>query len=266
MPKAEFLYDHPLLEPLRSERGRRVVGLVAALLIEAILLIVLLTLNMHDEPAAAPGSLTVVNLEAQPEPSQDREQPEREPSKTAQPTEQRPDPTNPQVERPEPVRPQPVQREVVPTQPAPQPVVPSQFKLPTPSQSARPAQQDAPRQAYGPVDSGSRSGIADSKVVGTAPDGQPLYAARWYREPSDDELAGYLSTATGPGWGLIACKTAPQFRVVDCVPIEESPRGSMINRAVLAAAWQFKVRPPVLGGKSLVGSWVRIRIDYSIRR
>jgi len=34
----ETLRDHPLLEPLRSERGRRVVGLVVALLIEAILL------------------------------------------------------------------------------------------------------------------------------------------------------------------------------------------------------------------------------------
>lgn len=265
MSQAQSLYDHPLLEPLRSERGRRVVGLVAALLIEAILLIVLLTLNMHDEPAAAPGSLTVVNLEAETDKSQDREQPEREQSKTAQPTEQPTTPPDPQVERAEPVRPQPAQPEVAPTQPAPQPVIPSQFKLPTPSQSSRPAQRDAPKQAYGPVDSGSRSGIADSKVVGTAPDGQPLYAARWYREPSDDELAGYLSTATGPGWGLIACKTAPQFRVVDCVPIEESPRGSMINRAILAAAWQFRVRPPSLGGKPQVGSWVRIRIDYTRR-
>jgi protein TonB len=56
------------------------------------------------------------------------------------------------------------------------------------------------------------------------------------------------------------------FRVEDCVALEEYPEGSQINRAVLAAAWEFRVRPPQLGGRPLVGSWVRIRIDYSIRR
>ena len=122
-----------------------------------------------------------------------------------------------------------------------------------------------PKQAYGPADTGSRSGMKDSEVVGTAPNGQPLYAARWHREPTDAELAGYLSTATGPGWGLIACRTAPKFRVIDCVPLAEYPQGAMINRAVLAAAWQFRVRPPMLGGKAQIGSWVRIRIDYTNR-
>ena len=79
-------------------------------------------------------------------------------------------------------------------------------------------------------------------------------------------MAGYLSTASGPGWGLIACRTAPDFRVEDCVGLDEYPNGSRITRAVLAAAWQFKVRPPQLGGVPQVGSWVRIRIDYGIER
>ena len=84
----------------------------------------------------------------------------------------------------------------------------------------------------------------DSKRVGTAPGGQPMYAAAWYREPYDDELSGYLSTAQGPGWALIACRTAPDWRVEDCVGLSEYPTGSNMLRAVLAAAWQFRVRPP----------------------
>ena len=108
--------------------------------------------------------------------------------------------------------------------------------------------------------------MRDTERVGTAPNGEPLYAAEWYREPSDDMLRAYLSTAHGPGWGLIACRTAPDYRVEDCVPIDEYPEGSQINRSVLAAAWEFRVRPPRRGGQPLVGSWVRIRIDYEIHR
>lgn len=106
----------------------------------------------------------------------------------------------------------------------------------------------------------------DSERVGTAPNGEPLYAAAWYREPEADMLGDYLSTARGPGWGLIACRTAPNYRVEDCVGLDEYPQGSQIARSVLAAAWEFRVRPPRLGGRPLVGSWVRIRIDYRIER
>jgi protein TonB len=130
----------------------------------------------------------------------------------------------------------------------------------------RPIQALPPgRAVQGPPNRPGAAG-ADTARVGTAPNGEPLYAAAWYREPADDELRGYLSTASGPGWGLIACRTAPDYRVEDCVGIAEYPQGSQINRAVLAAAWQFKVRPPRLGGRPQVGSWVRIRIDYGIER
>ena len=106
----------------------------------------------------------------------------------------------------------------------------------------------------------------DTERVGTAPNGQPLYAAEWYREPADAMMRAYLSTAHGPGWGLIACRTASEYRVEDCVGLDEYPAGSQIMRSVLAMAWEFRVRPPRRGGQVLVGAWVRIRISYEFGR
>lgn len=102
----------------------------------------------------------------------------------------------------------------------------------------------------------------DSEVVGKGPNGEPLYAAEWYREPTDAELRSDL--VTGSGWGMIACRTAPNYRVEDCQEIGQSPRGSRLASAVRNAAFQFRVRPPRKGGQKLIGAWVRIRIDYHI--
>jgi protein TonB len=110
--------------------------------------------------------------------------------------------------------------------------------------------------------SGSRPG--DSAVVGKAPNGEPLYAAEWYRRPRDAELAPYRSRrALGPGWGQIICRTIANHRVEDCQEVGESPRGSGYAGGVRQAAWQFLVRAPRVGGKELVGTWVSIRITYS---
>lgn len=102
----------------------------------------------------------------------------------------------------------------------------------------------------------------DSEVVGRGPNGEALYAAEWAREPTDVELAGYMPKNAPEGYGLIACKTAPQNRVEDCIELEQQPAGSHLASAVRQAAWQFRVRPPRKGGHPLIGSWVRIRIDY----
>lgn len=120
------------------------------------------------------------------------------------------------------------------------------------------------------ADAGSAGGggAGDSARVGTGPNGQPLYAAEWYREPTDTELSGYLpkSMPENGGWGVIACRTAPRYRVTDCIELGQDPPGSHFAGAVRQAAWQFLVRPPRIGGKPLVGEWVRIRIVYKARR
>ena len=106
-------------------------------------------------------------------------------------------------------------------------------------------------------------GPPDSAVVGVAPDGSKLYAAEWQREPTDRELSFYISKArySGPGsYGLIACRTAPRFKVEDCKAIGETP-GSGLGYAVTEAAWQFRVKPPRVDGEYQVGTWVSIRID-----
>jgi protein TonB len=43
-----------------------------------------------------------------------------------------------------------------------------------------------------------------------------MYAAAWHRDLHDSGLPGYLQTAERPGWALIACRIAPEYRVDDC--------------------------------------------------
>ncbi|NYF30920.1 hypothetical protein [Sphingopyxis sp. JAI108] len=238
----------PYVEQLRIGTGYRALAISLAVLIPAFLLFLLLSFGFEEPPDVREESISVVSIEAT-EISEDA--PEPQPA----PAEARPASQQPAIEEPAPE----------PAEPQPQPVAEPKVTpiIPTPSAPVQPAPpRAAARPVYGPPDTGGSSAFRDTERVGTAPNGEPLYAAAWYREPRDDELRGYLSTASGPGWGLIACRTAPDFRVEDCVGLDEYPNGSQITRAVLAAAWAFRVRPPRLGGRPLVGAWVRIRIDY----
>jgi hypothetical protein len=107
----------------------------------------------------------------------------------------------------------------------------------------------------------------DSSGAGNGARGAPLYKAEWVREPSHDELSFYVQgLAPHGGWAEIACRTAPRFRVKYCQPLGESPNGSGLARAIIAAAWQYHVRPPLVDGNPRIGAWVRIRIEVSVTK
>jgi len=234
--------------------GRRTLAIALAILITALPLFTLLYFNAEKEPEREEVPISVVSIEAAEIPA---DAPEPSPPERAQ-AETKPTPTPP--EPLEPLPPQPV--EAKPAPPIPPPPIPSPKAPAVAPIGVRPPSG----QVYGPPNKRGSSASGDSVAVGTAPNGEPMYGAAWYREPSDDELRGYLSTASGPGWGLIACRTAADYRVEDCVGLDEYPNGSQIMRAVLGAAWQFRVRPPRRGGQPMVGAWVRIKIDYGIKR
>ncbi|MCZ8171667.1 MAG: hypothetical protein O9272_08000 [Brevundimonas sp.] len=240
-------------ERQRASGRQRLTGIALALLAEAVLVLVVLSMGLvtRDKPPGIPSLVAIDVAPPAPEPAEDRP----EPAAAARPVQQ---------SAPVPPEDAPVIVAAPPTA-APPVVVLSRSQMAQLDISNLPRQPAPPavgRPVYGPRDLGVPG---DSKRVGSAPNGQPMYAASWYREPYDSELSGYLSTASGPGWALIACRTAPDFRVEDCVGLGEYPQGSQLERAVLAAAWQFKVRPPRVGGVSKVGEWVRIRIEYGLK-
>lgn len=244
--------------------SRRAVALAVAIAVQLLFLAMLISLGLVDAPVAPNGTaLTTFDARQAPAAEQQAEDQEAQSSaKTPPVTRNNPSPA------PIVLPPTALPRDNLVVPPAPIPPAPE------PEPEEQPQEQEQPRiraviregSNYGPPNAGRRSRSPDSQVVGTAPDGSPLYAASWYREPYDSELAGYLSTANSPGWGMIICRTAPDWRVEDCEVMGESPQGSGIARATLAAAWQFQVRPPRLDGEYQVGAWVRIRMDYGIRR
>ena len=234
----------------RASPGRRAASFLLALAIEVLLLLAFFTLNFRDEkkPLFEGGRLTTFDVSS-----------ESDADRSAAPK---------QDERPQTVETRPPPR-ILP--PAVKPVI----QLPE-----RPLQMiELSREEYrssdiaqlgsnapGYVKSAERGGgggAGDSALVGNAPNGQPLYAAEWYREPTNTELAAYMPKSIpegGDAWGLIACRTAPRYRVEDCVELGSSP-GSRLAGAARQAAWQFLVRPPRIGGKPMIGEWVRIRIE-----
>lgn len=160
------------------------------------------------------------------------------------------------------VEPVEVPPEKAPTAPQPKPAY-SWLKM----SSADMAAADIGKMSAPAPTTGKEAGGGKTYGPGEGPGGAVLYNAEWYRPPTNAELASYLPPERpDEGYGLIACQTIADYRVENCQILGESPRGSGFGRAVLNAAWQFRVKPPKINGKPQLGEWVRIRIDYGIRR
>lgn len=229
----------------RAPLQRRVAGLALALAINAGLILVLMTLGIIPPPFQRNLRGTVIDLMPMSESSSPTKSTEQRIEKQVQPD--RPVPKQPPIVLP-------VKPTIAPPLTKPTPTSQSWIEM----SSADMAASDIGKMAK----SGSGS-AGDSEVVGRGPNGEAMYAAQWAREPTDAELSGYLPRNAPEGYGLIACRTVAGNRVEDCVELENQPPGSHLASAVRQAAWQFRVRPPRKDGKPLIGSWVRIRIDYS---
>lgn len=232
----------------RSPLRRRATSLLLTIAAHLLLLLMLIRLAPPFAKMASSGS-QMVSVPLAPEP-QEEDMQAHHAAKTR---------TNHVAAAPAPLAPKPPPIKL-PTTAAPWVLTPGlehfdMRQLP-PAQQAEGKPDDAST-----ADEANGSGQSD-RPVAFGPAGQPLYNAEWYREPTDTELAFYTKRARpGPGFGEIGCQTMPRFHVDNCIELAESP-GSGYARAIKEAAWQFLVVPPRIGGKPMVGSWVRIRITF----
>ncbi len=230
---------------------QRAGGMAFALVLNLLMLLALFTLSPNLEPPKQDDRLPVTfdvetgkqteQQQAKTEKAEKREQNNAAPQKQADP-----------VVRP----PIPVEK------PAEQPPSPFPFLTLNREQMASADIGNLPKGAQG-----AGQGKGDSAAVagpGEGPGGVQLFEAEWYRRPTHAELSTYLpNNAPARGYGLVACKTVDHYHVENCQTLGEAPLGSGFAKAVRLAAWQFLVRPPRVNGKPMVGSWVRIRIDYT---
>ena len=240
----------------RAELRRRGFGFAIALLLEALVIIAILSLSMRSAgPEAGKRGLSTFSLEAEAE------------SASA-------DKTNAET----PVTKQ-AQREFTP--PIPKPLLPpvNPVKAPPPSpdyikvsKSDFDAMDLSKLPANGNTGSGDAAGSgAGNKGMmgpGAGPGGAQLYPVAWLREPYDSELAPYLAAVkrVPPGASAdIACRMAEHNRVENCQIIGENPRGTGLAKALRLAAWQFLVKPPRINNKPQLGVWVRIHFDFGVR-
>ena len=233
------------LSPFRERLGRRGAAILLTLVIEGLLVFLLLGLVVLEPAAKRESAARLTSFSLSP---------------AAQTAKLDKAQAKPKAERPSP----------------PEEVAPPEIPIP-PSPNKGFIEMSREEMAAGDISTlpkyesaaASRGSAGDSaKASGQAPNGEPLYRAEWHREPTDGELGFYLPKNRPPGsWAIIACRTIDNYQVENCQSLGESPPGSGIARALRQAAWQFRVRPPRVGNKPLVGAWVSIRFDFTtIRR
>ena len=225
----------------RSSPRRRATAIGLTLAAELLFLIVLLGLN-PTLPSKILTPPTTLTLDLSPETPATRTQAPRHTLKA-----------QPQAAKPTPVTPQP----------KPPPLPPSLLLKMSKSEMAAADISNLGSHAPGANQSGQESASTDGP--GEGPGGAHLYNVEWVREPTHGELAYYLPKGgvDRGSWGQIACQTIEHYHVDNCYLLGESPPGSGLARALRLASWQFLVRPPRIDNKPLIGSWVRIRLDFT---
>lgn len=244
MPSVSF---PPSPDSDRSAARRRATSFALTLLAHLLLLFLLLKLTPPQFGSSKPGS-KLITFSVAPEAQEDAAH-SKSPAKTE---------ASKSVAQPPAAPPPPKIK--IPTTAAPWVLTPGLERFDVRQVAPAPhAEQQSDASASDDANGASNS----DRPVAYGPAGQPLYDAAWYREPTDAELNFYLKNARpGPGYGLIACQTVARYHVDNCVELGESP-GSGLARAVREAAWQFLILPPRIGGHAMIGTWVRIRIDYT---
>ena len=225
---------------------RRVASILLTLLAHALLLLLLIKLAPPQFGSSKPGN-KLMTFSVAPEAQEDAAH-----TKSAAKTHQVSSPTPPAAATPPPIV-------KLPPVAAPWVLTPGLEKFDV--RQVPPTPQSAQQSDASASDDANGSSNSD-RPVAFGPEGQPLYEAAWYREPTHAELNGYMKNVRpGPGFGIIACQTVARYHVDNCEEIGET-LGSGYARAVREAAWQFLVLPPRVGGHMMIGAWVRIRITY----
>lgn len=241
-------WDH---ESLR----RRGVGFAIALLLEALIIIAILSLSMRaGGPAAGTKGLSTFALEAQSESASSDRSEAKTPIAQKQP---------PQFSPPIP------KALLPPVNPVPAPPPSPDFIKVSKSDFDAMDLSKLPAGAGSSGDNkGTGQGAKGMMGPGLGPGGAQLYPVAWLREPYDSELAPYLAgiKRIPPGASAdIACRMAEHNRVENCQIIGESPRGTGLAKALRLAAWQFLVKPPRIYNKPQLGVWVRIHFDFGVK-
>ncbi|AXJ96973.1 hypothetical protein DM480_09225 [Sphingomonas sp. FARSPH] len=249
----------------RSSPDRRRRAISLALTIVAHILIVLLLLLLPNSPLTRMGpstALTTFDVSSSGSPSPSKAQAKKQAAAA------------PRGGAPE-VKPQPTPPQDQPLPPPPPEVVPDNMLIMDRASFAatdvskikgKKSARELAAAGDASGDSGDAGAGDDTPGAGKGPGGQRLYAAEWYREPVASQTSPYMPKEIREGsWAEIACRTAPDYRVEDCQQIGESPVGAGLARGLREAAWQFRVRPPRINGKPMIGTWVRIHYDFTER-